>query len=342
MIDGHGDDKYKYGNIRLNFSSNIYPRADISPLKEFLKEHLDSIRSYPEPDAASLEEAIARKIGIPAENVLATAGATEAIYLIAQTLRSWQTFNVQYPAFSEYEDACRMFMYREDSLGNLMWICNPCNPTGEIFSATHIRDLLNKHRYVIVDQSYEGYTKEKLMSAAEGIRIPNVIQIHSLTKTYAIPGLRIGYITANTGIIRLLRGYLHPWRISSLAIEAGKFLLEGSSTAVDNLDEYLRCTQRLRFSLSAIEGIEARPTKTNFILCRLKNSKAADLKEYLAREKGILIRDASNFRGLYPGHFRVASSNDVDNQELIEGIADFLLTRNTEGTQPESGQKSSE
>ena len=89
MIDGHGDDIYKYENIRLNFSSNIYPRADIGPLKEFLKERLDCIKTYPEPDAASLEKAIAEYHGIPAENVLATAGATEAIYLIAQTFRSW-------------------------------------------------------------------------------------------------------------------------------------------------------------------------------------------------------------------------------------------------------------
>ena len=342
MIEGHGDDSYRYDHISMNFSSNIYAHANLERLESHLCSHIDSIRSYPEPASMELEQIIAEEYGVRADEVLVTSGATDAIYLIAQAFRDRKTYRTFQPTFAEYEDACRMFMYREDSLGNLMWICNPCNPTGEIFSATHIRDLLNKHRYVIVDQSYEGYTKEKLMSAAEGIRIPNVIQIHSLTKTYAIPGLRIGYITANTGIIRLLRGYLHPWRISSLAIEAGKFLLEGSSTAVDNLDEYLRCTQRLRFSLSAIEGIEARPTKTNFILCRLKNSKAADLKEYLAREKGILIRDASNFRGLYPGHFRVASSNDVDNQELIEGIADFLLTRNTEGTQPESGQKSSE
>ena len=91
-----------------------------------------------------------------------------------------------------------------------------------------------------------------------------------------------------------------------------------------NLDEYLRCAQRLRFSLSAIEGLEARPTKTNFILCRLKKGKASDLKEFLAKEKGILIRDASKLRGLFEGHFRVASSNAVDNDELIEGITDFL------------------
>ena len=109
MINGHGDDLHKYENIRLNFSSNIYPRADISPLLEHLKQHLDSIRTYPEPDAASLEKAIAEYHGIPAENVLATAGATEAIYLIAQTLRDEKTFAVKRPTFSEYADACSYF-----------------------------------------------------------------------------------------------------------------------------------------------------------------------------------------------------------------------------------------
>ena len=324
MIDGHGDDIYKYGNIKLNFSSNIYPRADITPVLEYLKERLGVIRSYPEPNAASLEKAIAAKLGIGEDNVLVTAGATEAIYLIAQTLRSWQTFSVKYPAFSEYEDACRLYMYREDTFGNLMWVCNPCNPTGEVFPRSYIEDLLQKHRYVIVDQSYEDYCQEKVMSPAEAIRIPNLIQLHSMTKKYAVPGLRIGYITANVAVTRLLRQSIRPWAINSLALEAAKYLLESNFSAVPDMAAYLRSTQKLRFALAQLEGLEARPTKTNFVLCRLKKGKAADLKEFLAREKGILIRDASNFRGLYEGHFRVASSTDEDNAQLIDGIKEFL------------------
>ena len=324
MIEGHGDDIYKYGNIKLNFSSNIYPRADITPVIEYLKERLDSIRSYPEPSAASLEKAIAAKLGIGEENVLVTAGATEAIYLIAQTFRSWQTFSVKYPAFSEYEDACRLYMYREDTFGNLMWVCNPCNPTGEVFPRSYIEDLLQKHRYVIVDQSYEDYSQEKVMSPSEEIRIPNLIQIHSMTKKYAVPGLRIGYITANVAVTRLLRQSIRPWSINSLALEAAKYLLESNFSAVPDMAAYLRTTQRLRFALAQMEGLETKPTKTNFVLCRLKNGRASDLKEFLAREKGILIRDASNFRGLYEGHFRVASSTDEDNALLIDGIKEFL------------------
>ncbi len=323
MIEGHGDDIFKYEGIRLNFSSNVYPKADISPLVEHLKEHLNSIKNYPEPSAKSLEEAIAAKLDISPENVLATAGATEAIYLIAQTLRSWQTFNVKYPAFSEYEDACRLYSYREDVLGNLMWLCNPCNPTGEVFEQSYIESLLQKHRYLIVDQSYEDYTNEPVMTPKEGIKRVNLIQIHSMTKKYAVPGLRLGYITASVPVIRLLKGNTYPWRLSSIAIEAGKFLLS-TQGAVRDMTEYLRQTQKLRFELNALEGLEAYPTKTNFVLCRLKEGKASDLKEFLAKEKGILIRDASNFRNLYAGHFRVASSTEQDNIELIEGIKEYL------------------
>ena len=162
------------------------------------------------------------------------------------------------------------------------------------------------------------------MSPAEAIRIPNLIQLHSMTKKYAVPGLRIGYITANVAVTRLLKKSIRPWAINSLALEAAKYLLESNFSAVPDMGAYLRSTQRLRFALAQLEGLETRPTKTNFVLCRLKNGKAADLKEFLARDKGILIRDASNFRGLYEGHFRVASSNDEDNAFLVEGIKEFL------------------
>ena len=145
-----------------------------------------------------------------------------------------------------------------------------------------------------------------------------------MTKKFAIPGLRIGFITANNAVIRLLRQGVKPWNLNSLAVEAGKFLLSSNFSAVPDMAAYLRTTQRLRFALAQMEGLETRPTKTNFVLCRLKKGKASDLKEFLAKEKGILIRDASNFRGLYEGHFRVASSNDEDNAVLIEGIKEYL------------------
>ena len=85
MLQGHGDDTYDHPGIRSNFSSNIFPHADLTGLKAHLQGKLDLIERYPEPEPRSLEKVIARKHGISSDNVLVTNGATDAIYLIAQT-----------------------------------------------------------------------------------------------------------------------------------------------------------------------------------------------------------------------------------------------------------------
>lgn len=120
MIEGHGDDIYKYGDIRMNFSSNIYSHADLSGLYGHLKEHLHLISSYPEPQPYKLRNCLAERHGVEPESVLVTNGATEAIYLIAQAFRNGvqntgrtPSFYVKNPTFSEYEDAMRNFSYVE-------------------------------------------------------------------------------------------------------------------------------------------------------------------------------------------------------------------------------------
>ena len=112
MIFGHGDDTYRYGDkVKMNFSSNIYQKADLSGLEEYLSQHLDAIRHYPAPIAQELEEMIANKLEIPANMVMVTNGANEAIYLIAQLYRGWASVIPQ-PTYHEYEDACKMFGHR--------------------------------------------------------------------------------------------------------------------------------------------------------------------------------------------------------------------------------------
>ena len=115
MIEGHGDDSYKYSRpITANFSSNVYNRVDLSALKAHLCARIDGIGNYPEPEPYTLEACLARRHRLPAEAVCVTNGATEAIYLTAQTFRGTNTAIVQ-PTFSEYADACRMHGHRVTS-----------------------------------------------------------------------------------------------------------------------------------------------------------------------------------------------------------------------------------
>ena len=327
MIEGHGDDLYRYKSIKMNFSSNIYAGTDLSALETFLRTRLDVVRSYPEPSAASLEQMIARECGISPDEVLVTSGAVDAIYLIAQAYRHEGTCRILQPTFREYEDACRVFGFQESEDGALCWLCNPNNPTGSVLAVEDVLALAERHRLLIVDQSYEDYTLAPLMQPADVIGCDNIILLHSMTKRYAVPGLRLGYITAPSEIIRCLREQYRPWAINALSLEAGKWLVQRGETAIPDLPSYLAETQRLRAMLNGLDGIETLDTQTNFFLCTIRQSTAADLKKYLAQEHGILIRDASNFTGLTPHHFRIATQSPAENDALVAAIKNYELRK---------------
>lgn len=324
MIEGHGDDLYRYNNIKMNFSSNIYNGTDLSALETYLCSRLDVVRSYPEPSAASLERMIARECGISPDEVLVTSGAVDAIYLIAQAYRHEGSCHILQPTFREYEDACRVFGYQVREDGALCWLCNPNNPTGDVLAADEVLALAESHRLLIIDQSYEDYTMAPLLQPADVVSRDDIILLHSMTKRYAVPGLRLGYVTASAQVINRLREQYRPWAINALSLEAGKWLVEQGKTAIPDLTSYLAETQRLRSLLNGIEGIETLDTQTNFFLCIIRQATAAQLKEYLAREHGILIRDASNFTGLTPHHFRIATQSPAENDALVAAIRFFL------------------
>ena len=327
MIEGHGDDLYRYDNIKMNFSSNIYAGTDLSALENYLCSRMAVVRSYPEPSAASLERMIARECGISPDEVLVTSGAVDAIYLIAQVYRNEGTCRIMQPTFREYEDACRVFGYQEREDSTLCWLCNPNNPTGDVMATEEVIALAERHRLLIVDQSYEDYTMAPLLRPADVVGRDDIILLHSMTKRYAVPGLRLGYVTASAQVISRLREQYRPWAINALSLEAGKWLVQRGETAIPDLTSYLAETQRLRAMLNDIEGIEAQPTQTNFFLCTIRQATAAELKEYLAREHGILIRDASNFTGLTPHHFRIATQSPAENDALVTTIKQFQKTR---------------
>lgn len=312
MIQGHGDDAYRYPDIRSDFSSNICAHDSHHALMAHLATRPEFLDHYPEPEAWSLEAMIAEREDIDPACVIVTSGATEAIYLVAQSFRFSPV--IPAPTFSEYADACRMFKNESDK--KMMWLCNPNNPTGEVYDQLYIDRMMAEHELLVLDQSYKTYTDAPVMGARWGCRTPYSVQIHSFTKMYGVPGLRLGYITAHQQLTEQIRRHLRPWSVSAWAIEAGKFLLQHDELICrPDLAEAQRLRQRLIES-----GVEVLPTRTNFMLCRLPHGTAAELKEYLALEHHILIRDASNFQGLIPQHFRIAAQTTAENDALVAAI----------------------
>ncbi len=336
MIEGHGDDIYRYGElVKMNFSSNIFQHADHTLLKEYLTEHFDVVSHYPEPQPRQLERLIAHRLGISPEAVMVTNGATEAIYLIAQLLHDSASIIPQ-PTYCEYADACRMFNHiisyeNNDDLQSLpadrvYWICNPNNPSGNVLMKGFVDYVVRRSpRYTfVVDQSYEAYTKAELLVPREMMGLQNLFILHSLSKEYGIPGLRLGYVTADPDLLRLLRDLRRPWSVNALAIEAGTFLLQHQQPAVADLDAYLKETERLRQTLRRLEGIRVFETKTNYMLCEIEPATATELKSWLVHERGILIRDCQNFYGLSNHFFRVSAQLPEENDALVEAVGDFL------------------
>jgi len=330
MIDGHGDDGFRYGSIRLNFSSNVYAHFSHKHLFAWLEGRLSEISHYPEPVPRRLEDALAAQMGIENDEVMVTNGATEAIYLTALAMRGCRTAIVA-PTFAEYADACRVHQHRVTYIPSIddipegtdmVWLCNPNNPTGTVVPREKLLECFALHRdaVFVVDASYAPFTCQPLPTPAETCPLPNVVKIHSMTKEFAIPGLRLGYLTACRKLTQQIAGGRMPWSVNSVAQDAGLWLTAHREAYRLPLEELLDERKRVARALEATGICDALPSDTHILLCRLHRGTAAALKDYLARKHGILVRDASNFEGLDERYFRIAVQTREENDELIACI----------------------
>ena len=150
-----------------------------------------------------------------------------------------------------------------------------------------------------------------------------MLLLNSMTKDFGIPGLRLGFVTASRRLISLLRSHRMPWSVNSLAICAGMFLLKHHEDY--SIDTAALCSERERVGRLIEElGIMTYPSDSNMLLCRLPESDAATLKEFLVASHSILIRDASNFETLTPQHFRIAVQTREENDKLIKSLEEWM------------------
>lgn len=337
MLVGHGNDKFKYKTeIKSDFSSNIPNDINHKELYEFLKENLTSITDYPEPTAFSIKERLAHLLSLKEENLCITNGATESIYLIAQHFHGSHSCILS-PTFSEYADACRIHKHTVSfvkDLGDIpqdaqiIWLCNPNNPTGALIGKKEISRLIrdNMDKIWVIDQSYEALAQEELLSAEEAAVFPNLLLIHSLTKEYAIPGLRIGYTTGHGDLIQKIEANQMPWSVNQVAILAACHLLDHPELYRRNVSAIFKERDHVIRALRSIPGLHVADSRTNFILVEMKERTAASLKDYLVNNHGILIRDCSNFEGLDEHYFRIAIQTPEENEKLINAVKSWITT----------------
>ncbi len=339
MIDGHGDDIFSYGGkVKVNFSTNIYQGVDHTGLMNHLVSCPELLSNYPEPEPVSVEKRLSETYGMPVDNIIVTNGATEAIYLIARKMSGARSA-VVVPTFREYQDACAMcghsvrfvpeYEVYNGALSacnaDMVWLCNPNNPTGRVFNREELLRIIDTkpETLFVIDQAYADYSVVKVLEPSEVLSRGNVIMLQSLTKQFAVPGLRIGYAIAPTEIVSGLRSMRMPWSVNSFAIKASHYLLKHREDYHINKNQLHEEAVWISQALHCL-GIECHDSDCNFILCRLPKGNASQLKEWLMEKYELLIRDASNFETLDHLYFRVAAQDHKSNELLVKCIEEWM------------------
>lgn len=337
MLHGHGDDGYRHARpILADFSTNVWYGGPPAGLQEYVFSQWPTVSRYPEVLAESLAARIAAHHGVAPAQVLVSSGTTESIYLVAQAWAGRRS-TVLTPAFAEYEDACQLhghalrFVAWED-LGDttqlasdLVFICNPNNPTGSVLASGLLAALLaqNPATVFVLDEAFIEFTTSSESAIPLLATFDNLLIMRSLTKAYAIPGLRLGYVAASAALVaRLSRGKA-PWAVNALAVAAGHYLFENYAQVQLPLTQLLAEKASLAAQLSQNPGLAIMPSQTHYFLARTQRGTAAALKHWLLDQHALLIRDASNFRGLTPAHFRIGTRQPADNQLLLNALAEW-------------------
>ncbi len=337
MIHGHGDDQSQFSfKLKADFSSNVRHDGCPNELLEHLKNQLHRISNYPEPDGSSLKEMLAKKHHVDASQVLLCNGSSDGFYQIAQSFEGSRSAILS-PSFSEYEDACRMhnhqisYFTKEDFFNksfedvDLVWLGNPNNPDGQIFEI----DLLKHHlisspeTIFVIDEAYIELSENASSTSRFLSEFNNLIVCRSLTKTYGIPGIRLGYILSSAEISSKLNQFLKPWSVNVLALEAGKYIIQNEENLKPNTKEVRYISQSLQQKIDEIDGFCVLESDTGFFLVKLEKGKASDLKQYLLEKHQIQIRDASNFKGLSNNYFRIGIQSEEKNTMLIEALKQY-------------------
>lgn len=330
----------------IDFSSNINPKV-VPNLEEYIFEGLSKCKSYPDINYTKLRRNIGNYININPQYIIPGNGATEIIYLLMKNIK--KRLAILNPTFSEYERGAKLnnleiinFMLNkndefsvnlkeiEDNIDRFdsLFICNPNNPNGKVKNIEELLKIMIKNdKLLIVDETFMEFVYEEenysLIKYVE--KYKNIFILKAVTKFFGMPGLRLGYgVTSNKKLLDDIYRYKEPWTVNSFADTLSNYIFKDEEYINSSKEYYLNERAYMLNSLRKIEKIHVYDTDTNFILIRLKDIKAEQLKLKLFKESNILIRNASNFIGLDENYIRIAIKSHEENQLILKELNKLL------------------
>lgn len=328
----------------VDFSASVNPLGPPPWLGQEIARAVRLCSRYPDPESLELCLAACELYKVWPNQVLAGNGASEIIQAVAR-LGGVRQAVIPSPSYVDYERACqlaglpvrRVPLSAEDDFAldfahiepllevpSLVFVCLPNNPTGQIFEAAKLRALAERfpNSRFVVDESFADFVTglDRLVRK----RPENVVVVHSLTKFFAIPGLRLGLAFANPEVTARLKRLLPAWSVNAVAQKVGERCLRDQGYAEESRALTRRLREELAASLAEIPGLKVFPGQANFLLCQMRRVglTAKPVSDKLLASR-ISIRICDNFAGLDESYFRVAVRNEADNAKLIEALRAF-------------------
>ena len=351
----HGGNIYETKPVTgewLDFSANVNMLGLAPAVRAAVAAGIDQVVHYPDPEARELKQAISQHYNLPVEQIVLGNGAAELFYLFFQTIRPRRVL-LPVPSFSEYERAalaarCKVnyFELAEDQDFRLDWddfmgalpvsdciiLGNPNNPTGSLITRNELVHLLNELKggaqWLVVDESFldfllydSRYTVRDLVA-----EYPQLFVIQSLTKFYALPGLRLGFGVAAPGLVQRLEAGKDVWNVNCLAQRAGVAALSDADYQQASRKQLVESAQQLFDELGRINGLRPLRPSVNFILIDVRETGHTSTElTALLREQGVLIRDCANYLGLDgQSYVRTAVRTPLENQQLLKALEAVL------------------
>ncbi len=358
MTPLHGGNIHAFARSRglspdqvLDFSASINPLGWPRGVAKTYRQALARVAHYPEPYAETLTQALATYHDLDPRAVLVGNGSTQLLYVLARVLASRRALIVA-PSFSEHDAALRHSNTRvshlvlrppafalsierlQETLAqgyDVLVLTNPNSPTGALLSQAELEKILGVCRLtrtrLVIDETFVDWVEESSLKQWAA-RSAHVIVLRSLTKFFALPGLRVGYVIAQPRLVARLRAQLEPWSVNVVAQEVACACLQEGAFIQRSRTFMARERAWLATQLARIAGLRPFPAHANFLLVRITTPgvSVAEVGRRLA-DAHVLVRDCGNFVGLGKRFFRVAVRTRSENTRLVAALSAMLGMR---------------
>ena len=316
------------------------PRASRIPLA--------SIRHYPDRGHALIRRLLGALHGLEFSFLLPGNGAAELFTWAARDAAEQGLSVLAAPGFADYKRALRCWSatsrqqqlpllwdeafpqpFPDPGEGSVLWICNPHNPTGQLWSRASLQPLLERYALVICDEAFlplvpNGEQQSLIPLVAEH---SNLVVIRSLTKLYGIAGLRLGYAVAQPQRLQRWAEWRDPWPVNGIALAVGERLLSSPRRYQSWCARVQRWTATegawMQRQLAALPGITPMPSAVNYLLIRANRS-LVPLRQALEQRHRILLRDCRSFEGLGETWLRIGLQSRRNNRRIVQALRDEL------------------